>query len=130
MFFILIGPFRAAPERQRGFREEAEAAQVPAERSGAVCPRGLSRQRLGVDREDDSKGGISRLAQMRKPQCTVVHEDFRIKRNDESTLLSCPPLESVPQDRLQCDRAVGLAIPVFHYYRRVKVYSLVGSGAF
>ena len=35
-----------------------------------------------------SKGGISRLAQMRKPQCTDVHEDFRIKRNAESTLLS------------------------------------------
>ena len=28
---------------------------------------------------------------MRKPQCTVVHEDFRIKRNAESTLLSRPP---------------------------------------
>ena len=27
---------------------------------------------------------------MRKPQCTVVHEDFRIKRNAESTLLSRP----------------------------------------
>ena len=40
--------------------------------------------------EGSSKGGISRLAQMRKPQCTVVHEDFRIKRNAESTLLSCP----------------------------------------
>ena len=37
--------------------------------------------------EGSSKGGISRLAQMRKPQCTVVHEDFRIKRNAESTLL-------------------------------------------
>ena len=38
--------------------------------------------------EGNSKGGISRLAKMRKPQCTVVHEDFRIKRNAESTLLS------------------------------------------
>ena len=27
---------------------------------------------------------------MRKPQCTVVHEDFRFKRNEESTLLSRP----------------------------------------
>ena len=41
-------------------------------------------------KEGDSKGGISRLAKMRKPQCTVVHEDFRIKRNEESTLLSHP----------------------------------------
>ncbi len=31
---------RAAPERQRGFREETEAAEVPAERSEAVCPTG------------------------------------------------------------------------------------------
>ena len=28
---------------------------------------------------------------MRKPQCTIVHEDFRIKRNAEITLLSYPP---------------------------------------
>ena len=35
-------------------------------------------------------GGISRLAQMRKPECTVVHEDFRIKRNAEITLLGRP----------------------------------------
>ena len=40
--------------------------------------------------EGDSKGVISRLAKMRKPQCTAVHEDFRIKRNAESTLLSHP----------------------------------------
>ena len=26
--------------------------------------------------EDAPKGVISRLAKMRKPQCTVVHEDF------------------------------------------------------
>ena len=38
--------------------------------------------------EGDPKGGISRLAKMRKPQCTGVHEDFRIKRNAEITLLS------------------------------------------
>ena len=44
--------------------------------------------------EGDSKGGISRLAKMRKPQCTAVHEDFRIKRNAESTLLSHPLDES------------------------------------
>lgn len=35
-----------------------------------------------------SKGGPSRLAKMRKPQCTSVHEDFRIKRNAESALFS------------------------------------------
>ena len=29
---------------------------------------------------------------MRKTQCTVVHEDFRIKRNAENTLFSRPPL--------------------------------------
>ena len=50
------------------------------------------RLRTGLQRkqEDDSKGGISRLAKMRKPQCAVVHKDFRIKRNEESTLLSRP----------------------------------------
>ena len=42
--------------------------------------------------EADPKGGISRLAQMRKPQCTGVHENFRIKRNEESTLLSQPSM--------------------------------------
>ena len=40
--------------------------------------------------EGEPKGGISRLAQMRKPECTVVHEDFRIKRNAEITLLVRP----------------------------------------
>ena len=38
--------------------------------------------------EVDPKGGISRLAKIRKPQCTGVHEDFRIERNAENTLLS------------------------------------------
>ena len=33
-------PNRAAPERQRGSRMGTEAAQVPAERSGAACPDG------------------------------------------------------------------------------------------
>ena len=33
-------PVRAAPERQRGFREEAEAVKVPAQRSEAACPTG------------------------------------------------------------------------------------------
>ena len=43
-------PFRAAPERQRGFREEADAAQVPAKRSGDACPTGaVAAMRLGVD---------------------------------------------------------------------------------
>ena len=39
--------------------------------------------RTTQSRRGDPKGGISRLAQMRKPECTVVHEDFRIKRNAE-----------------------------------------------
>ena len=43
-----------------------------------------------MNKEGDPKGGISRLAKMRKPQCTVVHEDFRIKRNAEITLLGRP----------------------------------------
>ena len=43
-----------------------------------------------VPEEGDPKGGISRLAKMRKPQCTSVHEDFRIKRNAEITLLGRP----------------------------------------
>ena len=43
--------------------------------------------------EGRSKGKISRLAKMRKPQCTVVHEDFRIKRNAEITFLSHPRSE-------------------------------------
>ena len=42
----------------------------------------------------DSKGGISRLAKIRKPQCTGVHEDFRIERNAENTLLSQPLSEN------------------------------------
>ena len=33
-------PDRAAPERQRGFREGTEAVEVPVERSGAACPTG------------------------------------------------------------------------------------------
>ena len=37
---FLKGPSRAAPERQRGFRKETDAAQVPAERSEAACPDG------------------------------------------------------------------------------------------
>ncbi len=36
------------------------------------------------------KRGISRLAKMRKLECTVVHEDFRVKRNAEITLLGRP----------------------------------------
>ena len=35
-------------------------------------------------------GLILHLIQMRKPQCTVVHEDFRIKRNAESALWDRP----------------------------------------
>ena len=41
-------------------------------------------------KKEGDKGGISRLAKMRKPQCTGVHEDFRIKRNAEITLLGRP----------------------------------------
>ena len=33
-------PFRAAPERQLGSCKGTEAAQVPAQRSGAACPTG------------------------------------------------------------------------------------------
>ena len=43
-----------------------------------------------VYKEGDSKGGNSRLAQVRKPEFTKVNEDFRGKRNAESTLLSRP----------------------------------------
>ena len=35
--------------------------------------------------EGDPKGGISRLAKMRKPQCTGVHEDFFKACEDEKT---------------------------------------------
>ena len=51
---------------------------------------GRSRQGGAWEREANPKGGISRFAKMRKPQCTDVHEDFRIMRNAESTLLSWP----------------------------------------
>ena len=34
---------------------------------------------------------------MSKPQCTDVHEDFRIKRNAEITLLSSLPFSIKPQ---------------------------------
>ncbi len=38
---------------------------------------------------------------MRKPECTVVHEDFRIKRNAEITLLGHLPKKAASQkDRL------------------------------
>ena len=46
--------------------------------------------------EGDPIGGISRLAKMRKPQCTGVHEDFRIKRNAEITLLRHPLIAAPP----------------------------------
>ena len=42
-------PFRAALERQRDFRKEVEAAQVPAERRAAARPAGAVAKRLGVD---------------------------------------------------------------------------------
>lgn len=40
-----------------------------------------TRQSGAWEREANPKGGISRFAKMRKPQCTDVHEDFRIMRN-------------------------------------------------
>ena len=49
-------------------------------------------QKIAINDEGGSKGGISRPAKMRKPQCTGVHEDFRIKYNAESTLLTHPPV--------------------------------------
>ena len=50
----------------------------------------LHRSRQIIQFAGGSKGGISRPAKMRKPQCTGVHEDFRIKYNAESTLLTHP----------------------------------------
>ena len=41
-------------------------------------------------KEGGSKGGNSRLAQVRKPEFTLVNEDFRGKHNAEFTLLGCP----------------------------------------
>ena len=49
-----------------------------------MCYRGLS---LSI-RQNQIKGGISRLAKSRKPQFTAVNEDLRDKRNAEITLLS------------------------------------------
>ena len=50
----------------------------------------------------DPKGGISRLAKVRKPQCTGVHEDFRIERNAENTLLGHPILDKITSpERMQ-----------------------------
>ena len=43
----------------------------------------------GTDRTVQSSGILSDKAG-RKPQCTGVHEDFRSKRNEESTLLGLP----------------------------------------
>ena len=41
-------------------------------------------------KEGGSKGGNSRLAQVRKPEFTLVNEDFRGKHNAEFTILGCP----------------------------------------
>ena len=65
-------------------------------------PLGMTRGEI-KKQEGDPKGGISRLAKMRKPQCTAVHEDFRIKRNAEITLLGHPLLAA-----LQAVRYVGI----------------------
>ena len=40
--------------------------------------------------EDDPKGGNLRLAQVRKPEFTIVNEDFQDKLNTNFTLLSHP----------------------------------------
>ena len=37
--------------------------------------------------QNQIKGGISRLAKSRKPQCTAVNEDLRDKRNIVSVLI-------------------------------------------
>lgn len=50
----------------------------------------------GQDKGDDSTGGLSRLAKMRKSECTVVHEDFLTKHNAEISVLSRP---YVPEGR-------------------------------
>ena len=49
-----------------------------------MCYRGLG---LSI-RQNQIKGGISRLAKSRKPQFTAVNEDLRDKHNAEITLLS------------------------------------------
>ena len=50
----------------------------------------LSANLQEMNLEGDSKGGNLRLAQVRKPEFTVVNEDFRGKRNAKFTLLSRP----------------------------------------
>ena len=42
------------------------------------------------NKEGDSKGENLRLAQVRKPEFTMVNEDFRGKHNAKFTLLSHP----------------------------------------
>ena len=44
-----------------------------------------------TNKEGDSKGENLRLAQVRKPEFTMVNEDFRGKHNAKFTLLSHPP---------------------------------------
>ena len=46
--------------------------------------------RISFHSKGDSKRGIPRPAKIRKPQCTAVHEDFRIKHNIERPVLSRP----------------------------------------
>ena len=45
---------------------------------------------------------------MRKPQCTVVHEDFRSKHNVEISLVSRPPLFSATPPKSSSYRRGGL----------------------
>ena len=44
--------------------------------------------RISFHSKGDSKRGIPRPAKIRKPQCTAVHEDFRIKHNTGRPVLS------------------------------------------
>ena len=46
--------------------------------------------KVRVGQKEEFQGLRRRENQKRKPQCTVVHEDFRFKRNAEITLFSHP----------------------------------------
>ena len=66
-------------------------------------------------KEGGPKGGISRLAKIRKPQCTDVHEDFRIKRNAEITLLGRPLDDSFRRVLLICYCLDGFSYLAFNF---------------
>ena len=67
----------------------------------------------GQDKGDDSTGGLSRLAKMRKPECTVVHEGFLTKHNAEISVLSRPyvPEGRPAAEELSSERAFGIDDP-------------------